>query len=156
MRATLAVVMVLTCCEFGFSAEPTLEERLTQLEKRQKATEAKLEGVDSKLDAILAAVVAKKAGAMAPTTTLAVQQPIAPRAFVGHTHTCANGHTWDHSMTPSHNCPQCGLYQSVQDTPRAAYSAPQPLQYSLSTAGSSCANSRCEVPQRRGLFGLRR
>lgn len=38
---------------------------------------------------------------------------------VGHTHTCVNGHTWDHQITPGHNCPQCGAYQNVQDrTPR--------------------------------------
>ncbi len=33
----------------------------------------------------------------------------------GHTHTCANGHTWDHAMTSGHNCPVCGLPQYVQD-----------------------------------------
>ncbi len=36
-----------------------------------------------------------------------------------HTHTCINGHTWDHSVTTGHNCPICGASQFVQDrTPR--------------------------------------
>lgn len=38
------------------------------------------------------------------------------RAAVGHTHTCANGHTWDHTVTAGHNCPVCGLPQYVQDS----------------------------------------
>lgn len=48
----------------------------------------------------------------------------------GHTHTCANGHTWDHDANPTHTCTclvddgtgdhvvsyrQCGLSQYVQD-----------------------------------------
>jgi len=37
------------------------------------------------------------------------------KTSVGHTHTCANGHTWDHSVTSSHSCPTCGLQQYVQD-----------------------------------------
>lgn len=38
------------------------------------------------------------------------------RAPVGHTHTCANGHTWDHSANPSHTCRECGQSQYYQDT----------------------------------------
>lgn len=41
------------------------------------------------------------------------------RQPMGHTHTCVNGHTWDHAMTAGHNCPICGAAQYVQDrTPR--------------------------------------
>lgn len=43
----------------------------------------------------------------------------ATRAPIGHTHTCANGHTWDHSANPGHQCQTCGQSQFVQDrTPR--------------------------------------
>lgn len=42
------------------------------------------------------------------------------RPPVGHTHTCRNGHTWDHQVTAGHNCPTCGLYQNVIDGPRRA------------------------------------
>ncbi len=37
------------------------------------------------------------------------------RAPVGHTHTCGNGHTWDHQATSGHSCPHCGQSQYVQD-----------------------------------------
>lgn len=37
------------------------------------------------------------------------------RAPIGHTHTCASGHTWDHSANPGHTCQTCGLSQYVQD-----------------------------------------
>jgi len=44
----------------------------------------------------------------------------------GHTHTCRNGHTWDHSMDGgSHRCPTCGESQFVQDSgPRRVSAAP--------------------------------
>lgn len=37
------------------------------------------------------------------------------RAPVGHTHTCGNGHTWDHQANPGHICLSCGLSQYTQD-----------------------------------------
>lgn len=37
------------------------------------------------------------------------------RAPQGHTHTCANGHTWDHAANASHVCQFCGLTQMIQD-----------------------------------------
>lgn len=48
--------------------------------------------------------------------------PVAPqktslRAPIGHTHTCAHGHTWDHAVTASHNCPACGMAVYRQDSP---------------------------------------
>ncbi len=51
-------------------------------------------------------VVAKTATTRTVTTT---------RAPVGHTHTCRNGHTWDHQENPTHTCRFCGLSQAVQD-----------------------------------------
>lgn len=40
------------------------------------------------------------------------------RAPIGHTHTDARGHTWDHSANPGHTCTVagCGLSQYVQDS----------------------------------------
>lgn len=44
---------------------------------------------------------------------------VSSRAPIGHTHTCANGHTWDHQANAGHTCQTCGLSQYVQDrTPR--------------------------------------
>lgn len=111
-----------------------------------------------------------------PKQTSVVSSPIryqtvmATRSPQGHTHTCPNGHTWDHSATPGHNCPICGSAQFVQDrsprmvtvmrtvkveTPEVAYaSVPQtapaiaaPAQTYLSPviykARGGCANGSC-------------
>lgn len=43
------------------------------------------------------------------TTYITYRQPH------GHTHTCARGHTWDHTTNPSHVCKICGLTQYNQD-----------------------------------------
>lgn len=63
----------------------------------------------------------------------------------GHTHTCANGHTWNHATNPTHNCQVCGLSQYVQDsTPRITnQQSYQPLTYSLQQSGG-CANGQCQ------------
>lgn len=37
------------------------------------------------------------------------------RSPIGHTHTCVNGHTWDHAANPTHTCKFCGSHQFVQD-----------------------------------------
>lgn len=54
-----------------------------------------------------------------PQVNFAVQVLSAPvqqfRAPIGHTHTCAAGHTWDHVLNPGHNCQKCGRAQYVQD-----------------------------------------
>lgn len=92
-------------------------------------------------------------------TPKAVSPPVAvaPRAPHGHTHTCSNGHTWDHSVTSSHNCPVCGTFQNVQDpSPRTATAAPtnvSPFQTGTVTGG--CPNGNCAVPQRGGIFRRR-
>jgi len=51
------------------------------------------------------------------SVSLPAPRAVAPvRSAVTHTHTCARGHTWDHSMDGgSHNCPFCGLHQTVVD-----------------------------------------
>lgn len=33
---------------------------------------------------------------------------ISYRNPIGHTHTCTNGHTWDHTLCTGHHCPYCG------------------------------------------------
>lgn len=47
-----------------------------------------------------------------------VTQPTVAQSYaptIGHTHTCANGHTWDHNTNPTHTCQVCGLQQYIQD-----------------------------------------
>lgn len=87
-------------------------------------------------------------------------QSFTTRAPIGHTHTCANGHTWDHTANPSYTCQFCGLSQYVQDSvPRpvtvevANPSAAAPLQtYTLPSASSGgCANGQCS-PGRTGWY----
>jgi hypothetical protein len=143
------------------------DQRLTALEKRVADLEAKQ--------------ATFRPFAPAPVSTLVKSTSVA-RQPVGHTHTCANGHTWDHSVTPGHNCPECGLPQYVQDpTPRtvtagtpgwhapapfAAYQPPpagQPFGAYSITGGNGyfgaggCANGQCDTggggSERRGLFG---
>lgn len=48
-------------------------------------------------------------------TAFRTQTVITTRAPVGHTHTCANGHVWDHTSNPGHVCQFCGAVQTVQD-----------------------------------------
>lgn len=104
----------------------------------------------------LCVVVAKK------TTTQTVFATRAPR---GHTHTCANGHTWDHDANPTHKCQYCGAVQYVQDrSPRPVtvtrtvvnapvQSAPAPRAVQQTAAfyflprlsAGGCANGQCAV-----------
>jgi hypothetical protein len=67
---------------------------------------------------------------------------ISSRAPVGHTHTCANGHTWDHSVTAGHDCPTCGLPQYVQDT------APKRVTVGAASSSGGCTNGQCEAISR--------
>jgi hypothetical protein len=115
----------------------------------------------------------------ATVTKADVAKTATTRAPIGHTHTCANGHTWDHAANPTHTCQFCGLNQFVVDTrPRAVtvtaapivkqslpvravsydhewdYKTPPLLQslYSSVSAGG-CANGQCATPSRgRGFF----
>ena len=84
-------------------------------------------------------------------------QTVTHRAPRGHTHTCRNGHTWDHSVTSSHNCPTCGLYQNIQDRvvrpvtiiqTRPAVSATPvrttaPMRLPATSLSGGCANGNC-------------
>lgn len=93
-----------------------------------------------------------------PKTLPTVKQSLTVRAPVGHTHTCKNGHTWDHTATASHNCPICGAYQNVQDrSPRPVTVArvtnatiahqSAPSVFVLPRASSGCANGNCAYPR---------
>lgn len=76
------------------------------------------------------------------------------REATGHTHTCANGHTWDHTTNPTHTCQICGLSQYVVDSVPKAVTASSPFM----TLGSGCANGNCPAPAtytRPKLFGRR-
>lgn len=93
------------------------------------------------------------------------------RAPVGHTHTCANGHTWDHSVTDSHTCPVagCNLQQWTQDSyPRSvntggvtSYVTPAGYSTPFATSGvtSGCVGGNCPTASyssgRTGIFRRR-
>lgn len=57
-----------------------------------------------------------------PASTSERYKPTRPNltgAPIDHTHTCRNGHTWDHTMDGgSHDCPYCGAHQTYQDAGR--------------------------------------
>lgn len=61
-----------------------------------------------------------------PAATYRTVREVTYRSPIGHTHTCARGHSWDHDANPTHVCrvtlpngQTCGLSQYVQDpTPR--------------------------------------
>ncbi len=88
------------------------------------------------------------------------------RAPVGHTHTCVNGHTWDHQANAGHRCLLCGVTQLVQDrfsrpvtvvqavrvpAQQTQATAPAPatyqpasiVQYSKYQQKSNCPNGNC-------------
>lgn len=118
------------------------------------------------------AAVCQRPAKAAPVPSSTVPARPAFRAPRGHTHTCANGHTWDHDANPGHTCQTCGLPQYVQDSvPRSVpvygvtYSAPpapQTYQYTLPGAYGSaygatyggCAGGSCNI-QSGGLFKRR-
>ncbi len=100
-------------------------------------------------------------------TAAVVKAPVeVVRSPIGHTHTCPAGHTWDHSITASHNCPfvnadgtVCGLYQNTQDPfPRPVTAGSgvyqgtfQPQQFGTSVQGvtSGCVGGRsCGIQSR--------
>jgi hypothetical protein len=70
----------------------------------------------------------------------------------GHTHTCTNGHTWDHDANPTHTCKFCGLNQFVQDNrPRLVTVTVTPtftpaVQKTVRTlSAGGCANGNCPI-----------
>ncbi len=75
----------------------------------------------------------------------------------GHTHTCANGHTWNHATHAGHDCPVCGLSQYIQDPVPRQVNLGGSTQFNLGSSGG-CANGQCSsgnqfTQQRTGLFG---
>jgi len=126
---------------------------------------------DYDADAALALAVAAASVPQHNPITAFVPSPISGfRAPVGHTHTCANGHSWDHQANPTHTCQFCGLSQYDQDpVPRMVATGTSSgvvkmqgfeQSYSLSAYSSGgCTNGQCSAPQsvgRRGFGILRR
>lgn len=90
------------------------------------------------------------------------------RRPVGHTHTCANGHTFDHKdgANKDHVCPHCGVVVTETDPrPRMvketvpgleAVTTEGPVTYQRvltatitpQSIGSACANGSCAMPTR--------
>lgn len=76
-----------------------------------------------------------------------VQTVATYKAPVGHTHTCANGHTWDHETNPTHTCQICGLTQFNQDTAPRMVGTLQQYSLTQSTYSSSgCVGGNCPTP----------
>lgn len=90
----------------------------------------------------------------------------------GHTHTCAAGHSWDHTMDGgTHRCPVCGLSQFVvghaayvykpvgvsAQTPAAPVQVTQPaLSVASACASGACTTGACQsAATTRGRFFLR-
>ena len=128
MRSVICVLVLMFLATLAVAAEPldasdfnALNKRLTDLEKRVTALEA-------------------KAFHSLPQKTQAATVDTVLRSPVGHTHTCVNGHTWDHNMTAGHDCPVCGMAQYVQDQ------FPRPLTGSNLSQGN-CVNGQCQSGQ---------
>lgn len=92
--------------EPDFSA---FDRRITNVEKAQRVDADEI----TKLKTQVAELQKRLAG------TAPITNPVSPptvRQAVGHTHTCRNGHTWDHTIdNGSHVCPTCGESQFVMD-----------------------------------------
>lgn len=90
------------------------------------------------------------------------------RAPVGHTHTCVNGHTWDHTANPTHTCQICGAQQVVIDNPSRPvgvwfgpaasvappppYRAPPTTYAPFGSAGGGCSSGNCPAASAPGLL----
>ena len=78
----------------------------------------------------------------------AVVNPVASfRQPQGHTHTCSRcGTTWDHATNPSHDCPNCGETQYVQDSSPSMVTTKTGNAQAVAAGG--CANGQCGTPTR--------
>ncbi len=165
---------------YSRSNPPPTDPRIVGLEARLSVLEEKVAAQEPKLDAILKAVSGKAApvasvpaSVVAPPLPKAVSVAVAGvRAPLSHTHTCSQGHSWDHVANPTHNCPVCGEYVTRVDSPsrmvNVNVAAPVAVTtvsevsgsyYSISASGG-CASGQCSAPSsgfaRRGLLGWRR
>lgn len=180
----LAVLLLFLLPSLGFGLTP--EQRSAQTAARINAqavksadTAAAINGKAMK-SSQAAVAINKKVWILTDTSTVMSTPKTTTtawntRAPVGHTHTCKNGHTWDHQLSTSHNCPYCGAFQNVQDrSPRpvtikvAASSsiqqkeeiprltAPTPVVrheiYTLPAVTSGCENGQCQMQQSRRFF----
>ncbi len=147
-------------CGCAYSAQPvgllgrTCTCKLCECGEKESPVYPIRRGMDYDAEAALALALASRKPAVAVVPDVVVQPTTRPGNIGdGHTHTCANGHTWNHATHAGHDCPTCGLSQFIQDpSPRAVN-----LGYkTLSVASSPCASGNCPAPQKTGLFGRRR
>lgn len=105
-----------------------------------------------------------KAVVAGTVTTTRVESSTSYRAPQGHTHTCVNGHTWDHAANPSHNCPQCGTPQYIVDpVPRmvpilasSSTATRTATLYALPSGSGGCIGPNCPLPSRQAILPWRR
>lgn len=174
----IAVLLLFLLPSLGFGLTP--EQRSAQTAARINAGYQTKSSHTAKIVRSQAAAVEinKKVWVLTDPTNVVMSTPKttttttswSTRAPVGHTHTCKNGHTWDHQLSTSHNCPYCGAFQNVQDrtprpvtikvaaassfqaTPDTAMTAPtitvtpQRTVIQELTLPSNCANGQCQNP----------
>jgi hypothetical protein len=130
---TVTLLLSLTASARAEADPPALTPDPPRLEQRVEVLERKV----AELERLLAAK---------PSPAAPVYTAPATREAVGHTHTCTNGHTWDHSVTSGHTCPVpgCGLSQYYQDSyPRAVTTAGATYQPNYTLSSGGCANGSC-------------
>lgn len=135
-----------------------------QHEDKSAAVAAKINACAAKSKAAAVAINQKKSWIISEspkTTKTTVTASWNTRAPVGHTHTCTNGHTWDHKLSASHNCPYCGQFVNVQDrsprpvTVKTASSVQETAPVEMFTmparvgSAGNCANGQCQNPSMR-------
>lgn len=104
-----------------------------------------------------AAEINRKVWILTPATTTSrsnvVDQIVTTlRAPNGHTHTCANKHTWDHKENSGHVCTapvmrngkieQCGLTATIQDSPKKMVTMVRAVRSAESTAPAAVIATR--------------
>lgn len=142
VRSLLFVSLALSA-SVALAASPSADEP-PELRRRVESLEARMDRVER----ILIAPTTKL-----PTPPTAAVAPPQLRVAVGHTHTCARGHTWDHTMDGgAHICPFCGLPQNgVDPVPRMVSSGPADpdatVRYSLSQSpfSTGCSGPGCST-----------
>lgn len=149
MKAILVGISVLLFSSMVAAQGPPDPPPIQRIEKLEDKT-ADLEKRISRLEATVAS---------SPKTTneavfgKPMPSPTGVKVAVGHTHTCSNGHTWDHTMDGgSHRCPFCGQSQYVVDsTPKVVTGSPVQssspvVSYQIVPYSSGgCANGQCDV-----------
>lgn len=160
MRYVTALILAATCSAVmaaDIGSPIPLDKRVEILERDKIDKDRRLAEVEKRLGipttiAETGPVVVGPTGTTVPLKPVQSPPTLVPRAAQGHTHTCANGHTWDYTMDGgSHVCPFCGLAQFVVD--QSAKPLTQgPVSGSVTQSfrsvqtfgsGGGCANGQC-------------